>query len=243
MKPAKKLLLCLSLFVPALLQGQGGSWPVPSEARTQEGNSGLTSPFAGGSRYQQVNAASDFGSPIGPNGIFLQGMYLRLDSLNGFSFSGYATNLQVNLSTTLSQPDSLSPVFSENIGVNDQIVVGPTTLGMAADHLGGASPEPWSTGVYIRFSQPFYYKPTDGNLLLDIRTFDGSTARSWFDAWNRPGDAVSSVFGSAGDASGITSTLGLSILFEGTLVPEPSAYFLFVVSATALLLVRKKRKS
>lgn len=245
MKPAPLLLLFLALFVPASLKAQGGSWEVPIDARTQEGNSGSLYPFSYGyTRYQQVNAATDFGSPMGPDGAFLQGMYMRLDSPNGFSFSGYPTNLQVNLSTTLRQPDSLSPVFSDNVSANDQIVFGPTTPRLAADHISGRAPQSWTAGIWIPFSQPFLYRPADGNLLLDIRLFNGSTAGSWIDAWNRTGDSVSSVSGGIGDLSGTASTLGISTLFYGTLVvPEPSTYVLLALGTAALLLLRKKRKS
>ena len=248
MKSLKQLPLFLALLAPALIKGQGGSWEVPIDSRTQEGNSQTVYPFSAGyTRYQQLNAASDFGSSIGgtvigPGGVLLRGMYLRLDSPIGFSFGGYATNLQVNLSTTLRQPDSLSPVFFDNVGANDQIVFGPATPRLAGDHT-GSSPEPWTTGVLIQFDQPFLYLPTEGNLLLDIRLFNGSTAAGFLDAWNRPGDSVSSVYGDIADLSGTTSTLGISILFSGTVVPEPSTYALFALGAAALLFLRKKRKS
>lgn len=207
-----------------------------------EGNSSLIRPYRGdSSRYQQVYAADDFVSTLAAGGVWLQRLLFRTDG-NGFAFSGTASNLDVRLSTIGNGLDSLSPVFANNPGANETVVLGPANQivsGVFVPRVNAA--QEWS--VIINFATPFLYRPADGNLLLDIRMTGGVGLGAQLDAWNRAGDSVSSVSGFYGDTSGALSTIGLATRFEGTLVPESSAYALFTLGAAAILLLRKKRES
>ncbi len=128
-------------------------------------------------------------------------------------------------------PDSLSPVFANNIGADETLVFGPANQLVSGTFVPRSNAaQDWS--VVLRFNTPFLYRPADGNLLLDIKVTGGVGAQ--LDAWNRASDSVSSVSGFYGDASGATSTIGLATAFNGTLVPEPSTYVLFTLGAAAI---------
>src|SRR5207249_2251205 len=73
-------------------------------------------------RYQQVYDAAAF-SEVPTGGAFLTAIFPRPDCSNTFKW--LVTNLQVNLSTTLTTPDNLSAVFAENAGEDEIIVFGP----------------------------------------------------------------------------------------------------------------------
>jgi hypothetical protein len=97
--------------------------------------------------------------------------------------------------------------------------------------------------VILNFQSPFFYDPSDGNLLLEIKNYEptccpgvpGANAGP-LDAWNVMGDAVSRVYakGDADAAVGIVDTIGLTTLFVFSPVPEPSTTALLVVAAGLL---------
>jgi len=132
------------------------------------------------------------------------------------------TSLQINLSTAINGPDSLSPVFAENAGNNNAIVRGPGFLTMVS----GCSPnlEPQFFELFIQFDRPFLYDPKAGNLLLDIRNISGPQTDGSLlvmDAVNTVGDSTSSIIAfevNASTASGITSQ-GFVTRFE--IIPMP----------------------
>src|SRR3989442_11230153 len=102
----------------------------PNSLANSEGNSLAGLPFdvsTSGRRYQQVFDASQF-SAIGSGGGYIREIDFRLDG--GCQTSGGQTvsGFQINLSTTMKGPDSLSPVFSENVGPDDTVVRGPSSL-------------------------------------------------------------------------------------------------------------------
>ena len=103
------------------------------------------------------------------------------------------------------------------------------------------------------FTTPFYYDPSQGNLLLDIRNFGGGST-SWgvppffgpayVDAVNELGDRVSSVFANDVNAlSGTTSTLGLVTRIGITPVPEPGPLTLLLAGLAVFGVVARQRKT
>jgi hypothetical protein len=221
------------------LFGQGHFVNLPASS---EGNTGTLYPYSFGyTRFQQAYASSAFGSPIGPGGFLIQGMIFRIDSSLGFGDNGYVTNLQVRMSTTTFAPGGLSPVFAQNVGPSEQIVFGPATQYFAGDRF-NQEPQSWVLSMGIVFSQPYLYRPSEGNLLMDIRVNGGSTFGTYLDASDLAGGPVGSVRGNIGDASGLSSGVGLVTEFYGTLVPEPSAWALLVLGASSVWLLRVKRR-
>ncbi|MCI0748448.1 MAG: hypothetical protein L0Y58_23830, partial [Verrucomicrobia subdivision 3 bacterium] len=107
-------------------------------------------------------------------------------------------------------------------------------------------PENW--GIVIDLTTPFFYQPSSGNLLMDVRNFSGGET-SYFDAALTAGDAVSAVYAYTGDGSGsvnspsgLVNTVGLVTLFEFTIIPEPGTMALFACGIGALTLSLWKRK-
>jgi hypothetical protein len=115
-------------------------------------------------RYQQVYNQSLF-TNLDPRLIYLTSLSFSLTSTQLTSISAWAIpKMQVNLSTTSKTADHLSPVFSQNVGPDDTIVIGPGSYGFPG------SPAP----QVLLFGRPFRYNPALGNLLLDVRILDGS---------------------------------------------------------------------
>src|ERR1043166_5476667 len=187
------MLLTVSL---TLSRADAASLIAPNGLSGREGNTFGYYPFDGAltsMRYQQVFAASQF-SLVGPAGGIISDIGFRLDGSCQGDGGQTIPSLQINLSTPSKGPDSLTPVFSKNVGLNDTVVHGAssvTLLGACA----GAPARDFS--MFIHFSTPFYYNPSAGNLLMDIRNFSGSPSDGsllLLDAENVAGDSVSHVF-------------------------------------------------
>jgi hypothetical protein len=239
----KKWLFCYVAFavVPLCAWAQGNILLiVPPEAATgNDGNSSLA-PFSTtmSGRFQQVYNASVFAAVVPPEGGIIREIRFRSDA-NGLPFDSQIGNLQINLSTTSRTVDSLSSVFGDNLGGNDQIVFGP-----APYRIRGGSGEGFST--FIALPNPFYYNPAAGNLLVDFRILSGTgnlPAGGMFDAFNVGGDSVSSVlaFGSSLPSSGSASSLGLATVFLIAPVPEPTSYALLLMGVAVFHFWRKRK--
>ncbi len=142
---------------------------------------------------------------------------------------GYITELQINLSTTTRSPDGLSTTFADHVGADDTVVLGPRTAGFASTGVGTGLPVP------LVLDHPFFYDPTEGNLLMDVRFIrQDETGLGLFDATLRDGDPVSRVYGdTVNSLSGTADTLGLDTAFVITPVPEPSVLGLLALGLSA----------
>jgi hypothetical protein len=138
-------------------------------------------------RYQQVYDASLF-STLDDNIYSSQVMYLNhllfsAVSLNplypGGTFPWTITNMQVNFSTTAKLANNLSSAFSDNVGPDDQIVFGPSSHTFFASAVG----EVPSSYLDIYLDHSFSYDPRQGNLLMDVRVYDGTGIA---DFWAQP---------------------------------------------------------
>lgn len=173
---------------------------VPNALTNTEGNFEFPYPFEGygrPSRYQQVYDSSQF-SGIRDGGGIISALRLRLNARCTGYYIINISNLQVNLSTTSKGPDTLSPIFVENIGPDETVVVGPgpfhRDMGICSGPLNG--PERFKD--FLIFHTPFFFDPSMGNLLVDIRNFSGTrddgTSDVSFDSHNQTNDSVSSLF-------------------------------------------------
>ncbi len=161
-------------------------------------------------RYQQVYNASVFAN-VDPKFIYITVFGFRLDR-SGFPWT--VTNMQINLSTTQRAADDLSSDFAENVGSDDTVVFGPGRH----DFPGGLN----GPGVQIQLERPFRYNPAFGNLLLDVRIFNGSGPIDMnlpeLDAQSSPTDETSRVWAtdvtaavaSAADTTGLAGGIQLS---------------------------------
>jgi hypothetical protein len=225
----------LALLALASPPAEAASIVVPNNLATTEGNDANFLPFAPSpsERYQQVYGASQFSSLIG--GGFITQIIFRPDGFVGAAFTSTLPSIRIDLSTTSAAPDALSSTFASNVGANDTIVYGgltgaPLTLSSANT---GPAGGPKDFDIVINLSSPFFYDPTLGNLLLDVRNFGGGMT-TFFDAENTAGDSVSRVGTLAGGngnsaTADLNDTLGLVTQFTFVAVPEPATLALVVV--------------
>jgi hypothetical protein len=102
--------------------------------------------------------------------------------------------------------------FAENLGSNLTIVFGRGPLLLDSGGRG--------TAVDVKFQTPFFYNPSDGNLLLEVKNYEpisGSYPQERIgalDAYNVAGDEISQVFiYDVNAAGGSADTLGLTTYF------------------------------
>ncbi len=150
---------------------------IPNSLATVEGDTENEFPFSVpfSMRYQQVFAAQEFTPPSTPMSITQ--ISFRPDSENGNPFDTTLTNIQINLSTTSAVPAGLSLTFADNVGSDDTVVFSGSLSLSSADT--GPPGGPKDFDIIINLQTPFLYDPDSGNLLLDVRNFDGGTTTSF----------------------------------------------------------------
>jgi hypothetical protein len=218
------LLICVFALV-----AQAGTIVVPNFLSSAEGNSNNEQPFRDAQRFQQVYAASQFSG----NGVITQ-IAFRPDVTFGNAFSMTIANLQIDLSTTSANPDGLSDVFANNVGADDLVVyAGPFSV---ATSFSGPAAGPKAFDIVINLTTPFFYNPSLGNLLLDVRNFSGASlitcppqfqsCTSVLDAQAGFGDSVSRAWSATGGLGNPTvfnkDTWGVVTQF--TIVPGPGTF-------------------
>ena len=218
---------------------------VPNAQTTSEGNAFNLIPFSMGTggqpttRYQQVYASAQFGGELG---IITQ-ITFRPDAGVGAPFTGTISNAQINFSTTTRAPDALSTTFASNVGVDDMVVYGRSLTLFSA--FTGPPGGPKDFDILIDLQAPFFYDPSAGNLLLDIRLFSRLTPTQFLDTQNTTGDLTSRLRSNDGvdSPTGIADTLGLVTRFTVTTVPEPSTLLLTGLGALVLLYDPRSRRT
>ena len=201
-----------------------------------------TPPTITSMRYQEVYASDQF-SGINQGGGFITGVGYRIIS-GGWPLQpgGVIPKLQIDLSTTSKGPDGLSTVFAENVGADNRIVVGPKPV-----YIGQNTPgDPTGLGVFIRFDNPFFYDPAQGNLLMDVRNIEAPgfvNSAGAFAGIEKMGDSISSVVGSDVSATtGFRGTLGMTTAFVVEPIPEPSTLMLMVVALPLIFFAVRRKK-
>lgn len=173
------------------------------------------------SRYQQVYSASEFGQLGGSPGSITKFLF-QADMEFGRGTSAYL-DLEILFGVTPRYPDALSTTFAENVG-NGLTMVHSRGVFLLGHAGGGAL-------AAFELETPFLYDPTQGNLLMEIRTYSivnadpFSTGPGVYEAWNVQGDSVSRVYAHDVNATtGIADSMGLTTYFVVTPVPEPSTF-------------------
>lgn len=227
----------------------------PGPNATAEGSQGQNFPFNARrtsgvttQRYQQVFGAAEFIS-TGPD-LLITAIAFRPDARIfgvpidfGQPFSTVITDIQLNLSTTSMAVDGLSLTFADNVGANDMVVHdGPLALSSADV---GPADGPKEFDIIITLETPFLYRPSEGNLLLDVRNFSGELTTA-FDAESTVGDSTSRVgtfrTGNVNSANGdFRDSVGLITQFNVTAVPEPTTLSLLAVGGVCLAAAARRR--
>ena len=213
---------------------------VPTELNVMtDGNSRSSLPFdyrtnsdiyQGPVHYQQVYAASQF-TNVAPGGAFLVDIAFQQDCSN--RYGGRNTNIQVRVSTSLKTPDQLSPIFSQNIGSDELLVLSTNlyTFGEDCDACSKRCPTARGVSDFLIFTTPFFYIPSRGSLLVDIQHTGFSTTHGpevlgpmFADTQNVAADGVSRVAALSLTASTaeFVDTEGAVTYFEFAPVPSLS---------------------
>jgi hypothetical protein len=214
----------------------------PNDLTSTEGNSDNSFPFsvAETMRYQQVYAASQFGT-IAAGGGMITEIAFRPDAVYGYAFTHTVANIQIDLSTTTAGPGGLSLTFADNVGAGDMVVFNGSLI--LSSEFAGPAGGPKVFDILIPLATPFYYNPAVGNLLLDIRNFSSGNSGGYLipslDATSADPTLVGRVY--AFDASATSApysfcedTIGLVTQFTVTPVPEPAVWGLLCVAALLL---------
>lgn len=116
-------------------------------------------------RFQQFFSA-DVLSPAMPNGAWISGISFRRDDQTLRSGEVAFQSVEVILATTDRTINSVSPVFAENLGPDARSVYSQGPVAWSLRHIPGRA-NPFD--AVLRFSAPFLYDPSKGNLLIDVR--------------------------------------------------------------------------
>jgi len=212
----KRMLTLIALLV-ALSGSPSAFVVVPNELANLEGNTSQISPFGalvvGNSmRYQQVYDGSQFAA-VRPEGEFITAIYVRVDSVGGYPFGVILPNVAFSLSTTPKGPDNLSTNFAENVGP-DAAVIFRGRFESGSSYSPTQSPQTFQ--MVIIATPWFFYRPSAGNLLLDVQvyTYSNSLSAAPLDASDVTGDSISTL-GTTNvfSATGRPSTQGLVTAF------------------------------
>lgn len=199
---------------------------VPNSLANVEGNSGNDFPFnisiytpTPSMRYQQVFQSSEFSAFGGPS-LITQIAFRPDGGTYGSAFSSTLSSIRIDLSTTSVAPDSLDSTFAKNVGADAKTVYyGSLPLSSAFT---GPEGGPKNFDITINLTTPFFYDPTAGNLLLDVRNYDGGVT-TYIDSQLTSGDSTSRVFsvvsGRVDDSSGERDSEGLVTQFTNSPVP------------------------
>ncbi len=180
----------------AIVAVSGAALIVPSESRAQtvvmapnnieflDADSANCGPFGpdcqptgGSTRYQQVFDASLFNGESG----MIDSVTLRQDC-PGFALEGAGPALEIRFSHTSSAAGSLSPVFADNVGDDETMVLdsGGFSLFSEAFPVDPGSACPLEFDIFVNVQNRFFYNGQD-NLLMDVRV-TGSPTDVFFDA-------------------------------------------------------------
>src|SRR5438477_9929925 len=153
---------------------------LPAASANQDSGNGADD-FHSVMRIQECYGGSLF--PQQP--IVIRELRFRPSAAVGFAFSATISNIQINLSTSSSQPEALKRAFDDNVGP-DGIVGFKGALPMSSAFSGPAG-GPKNFDMVVPLTDAFTFDPRKGNLLIDIINRSGSSA-SYIDAAGGVGD-------------------------------------------------------
>ena len=236
----------LSLSTVELQTAYALSITTPNNLVDVEGDSNNRFPlFVPSQRYQQVFNASEFSALSGSTEITQ--ILFRPDNFFATPFDFTIPDIQINLSTTGNSADGLSTTFADNIGADDTVVVSRGSLALSSSNT-GPDGGPKDFDIVINLANSFFYDPSAGNLLLDVRTFSSSDINFFVDSAFIEGDSVSRVFSAEGSdvnsATGDADTLGLVTQFTfADAAPVPTPALLPGLMGMGVAAFNKKRKN
>jgi hypothetical protein len=206
----------------------------PSAQENVEGDSSVQ-PAPTPNKIQFLFPAADFAG-LPANQRWLVAFNSRGDQLQTQTVEWNYPDIEIWASTTDKTSATLSTVFSENHGPDKTLVHdGAYRLRI----LGSGSPRDFADGM--RFQTPFYYDPSQGNLLIEqihrAPTTPNPSPR--VDVQSTPGFAIVAA-GFNIDATVGTRFTGLPVNQFEFAVPEPSALVLGGLACMCLIAWRRR---
>lgn len=203
------------LFLPA-----NSPYPMPGPMGTPDGW-----------RAQELHPASVFETlRAGP--YTLTGLAWRPDISVNEPIST-AWDLTLNLSTTMTQPNSLSTTFADNYGDAGFTQVFNGTLPFETNGVPRGEGLPHEFDYVVEFDPPYQYDPAQGNLLVEwITPSDLADTWVWVDADSRTSGFVFDPSSAAEEAR--FGGPGLFVT-QFNVVPEPSTFILATLGFLSLL--------
>ncbi len=198
----------------------GASIVVPNNLATNEAGNNNTFPFdiaassLSSQRYQQIYGSSDFSAM--PGGGYITQICFRPDHTQGGAFTSSLPGVVIQLSTTAAGPDGLNTTYANNIGPDATTVYsGSLSLGSACN---GPASGPKDFDIVINLATPFYYNPSQGNLLMDVWNFNGGSS-TYLDAVWAAGDSVSRLYTFLGVSATYGQTDSAGLVTKFTMAP------------------------
>ena len=240
MRTSKILLFTIAVCVAGPAAAALVEYTVDAPANAEIYDDPFTSRYLGATpaRYQQVYSASLF-SALPAGGAFLARVYFRMDRVNPVS-SGqqHETGVGINASTTSRSPSSLSPVFDDNLGLDNKVWVDPGDISFLGSTSQGAGKiQGW--GPLFGAGGSFFYDPAKGNLLLDISNLGGKLKYNLDAAADPTMGAVLQARGSDNIIEGVVSPIGLVTTFAFLAIPEPGVMGLTILGFALIWFARK----
>ena len=167
---------------------------VPNYAANFQSDNTVINTLVSVLRLQTVYGASQFP----PYPIVITELRWRPDALAGGPLTDDIPNIQISLSTTVTNADDLNSTFAKNSGANDTIVFsGVATVSTSFTTLSNRTR---AFDISLPLQTPFVYDSAKGNLLVDVQNFSGGSAILYTAGLTSITDTVSRAYSANPDA-------------------------------------------
>jgi hypothetical protein len=166
----------------------------------------------------------------GISGIDIQ--QISFYSEGGISGISGETPIEIYLGTTPISSTSLSPTYSDNVIDGETLVYAGTVVPTAGEAVAGFT-------ITLSLLAPYFYQPSDGNLLLDIQNTGGAAMFPYPVAFSDGSNSVEGV-DPVGSVAGVAPLIELSTPELSTPEPKPFVLLLTVLFAVPLLMRRMR---
>lgn len=231
-------ILIVSIFGAIEARAQLTGIYTPPGSHFVDGNSSFDgSPGYG---FQQIFLAEWFSDLPKGGGVIKQVIFRSDASIFGQkNWAGSVTGVEIGVSTIQKSTTSLASIFAQNVGADRTLLSKTTDVSFVANLPSGSGHASEFSLSFGSNKDGFFYDPSAGNLLLDIRGLGFPFA---LDAYTSA-ENVSVTFSSLDHSfsQGKSVQKGLVVLFAFYPVPEPTPLALFALGVFGFVITRKHR--